>query len=323
MSNIEPIAPSFPKNPVLNERYRPNTVADCILPEGTRKIFDKMVGTGHIDNMLFAGSAGTGKTTLAKALCEQLGVEYIFINASDERGLDVIRTRIANFAGTVSITGKRKCVILDEADQLPMATQGAFRNALESLSRNCAFILTCNYPNQIIDPIRSRLVEVDFAVDDSTRIDMMMLVFDRVQGILKNEGIAYEETPLLELVNALYPDNRRLLNIIDHYSKMNGTIDVGILESIKDVSIDSLVDALKAADFKTVRTWCAEAAANNVTNIYGKLYRILMHHVEGDSIPELIITINDAQRYDDRVPDKELHLTAMCVELLSECTFKD
>lgn len=314
------------KEVLLNERYRPNTVAECILRPDVKETFTKMVECGTMGNMLFYGPAGTGKTTLAKALCAEMGVEWILINASSERTLDVIRNTIRTFASTSSFSGGRKCVILDEADNLPHTTQTAFRASIEEYSQNCSFIFTCNFPNKIIDPLKSRLVGVDFSVDVNTEISMKLEVFDRLCGILTNEGIEYDEDALLNLVSVLYPDNRRILNIVDHYSKRSGVIDEGVLVSVKDDTVETLFDAMSkftsSSNFKPIRQWCADHAKSDLTSFYGKMYRALEQHIKNSDVPKAIFIINDYQRVDQQVLDKELHLASMCLEIVMECSFK-
>lgn len=313
--------PSFPKMPVLNERYRPITINDCILKDSVKSIFQGMVKDGIIKNMLLSGPAGTGKTTVAKALCHELDIEYIIVNASSERSIDVLRTTISSFASTASMNGRRRCVILDESDYLPDLTQAAFRNAIEQFSENCSFIFTCNYPDRIIDAIKSRLTVIDFSVGEDEMTEMVVGIVDRVQCILNNEGIDYDPDVVMELVYYLYPDVRKVLNKIDVYAKQRGVIDVGIMEDLNTANINTLINYLAAKDFKSVRGWCANAAKTNTTNIYGDLYRLLFTTLEKDDIPQAILILNDAQRYDHVVQNKELHLVGLCATLLLECNF--
>lgn len=311
-----------PDTPILNERYRPNRIEDCILKSSTKRNFLNMVKEEEIKNMLFYGPAGSGKTTAAKAICDEIGVEWIVINASDERTLDVIRDKIRKFASNVSFNGKRKCVILDEADHLLDATQAAFRTAIEEYSSNCSFIFTCNYPNRIIDAIKSRLVSVDFGADETELYEMQGEFFTRLCGILDNEGISYSEDVVIQLISELFPDNRQILNLIEHFSSGSKQLDAGILSMIKDISIDKLVEYLKSNNFKSIRQWCADNADSDISNIYGKLYKELRQYLKPSSIPSTILTLNDFQRFDSTVPDKELHLVALCVTLMAESEWK-
>ena len=317
----EKAKPSFPNSPVLNERYRPVTISDCILKESAKNIFQGMVEEGVIKNVLLSGPSGTGKTTVAKALCAELDIEYIIINASSERGIDVLRTTISSFASTASMNGRRRCVILDESDHLADLTQAAFRHVIEQFSDNCSFIFTCNYPDRIIDALKSRLTLIDFSVSEEEMTEMVVGIVERVQCILNNEGISYNADVVMELVYYLYPDVRRVLNKIDVYSKQRGVIDVGIMEDLQTANINTLINYLAAKDFKSVRGWCANAAKTNTTNIYGDLYRLLFTTLEKDDIPQAILILNDAQRYDHIVQNKELHLVGLCTTLLLECNF--
>lgn len=323
MNKIEVVNP---KESILNERYRPGSVRDCILRPDVKENFLNMIQSQHVGNLLFYGPAGTGKTTTAKAICHDLGMEWIIINASSERTLEVIRSTIRSFASTSSFSGNRKCVILDEADNLPHATQTAFRACIEEYSQNCSFIFTCNYPNKIIDPLKSRLVGVDFSVDVNTELEMKLSLYERLCGILNNESITYDEDVLLNLVTLLYPDARRMINLLDYYSTRNGTIDEGILVNIKDDTVDALYELLSAvrssSNFRPVRQWCADHARSDLSGFYTKMYHAVERYVSSADVPKAILIINDAQRYDQIVPDKEPHLAALCIELVAECEFK-
>ena len=326
MSDINKVVAVFPKEVILNERYRPNKISDCILKPDAKEVFLNIVKTDKLGNMLFYGPAGTGKTTVAKALCEEMGIEWILINASSERTLDIIRTQIRTFASTSSFTGKRKCVILDEADNLPEMTQTAFRASIEEYSQNCSFIFTCNYPNKIIDPLKSRLVGIDFGVDTNTELTLKYETFVRICGILENEQIEYDEDVLLSLVTELYPDNRRILNLIDYFSKQNNSINEGILANVKGESVDTLFTLLaefkSASSFKGIRKWCADHSKQDFHGFYDKLYSGLESHVSPSDIPAAILIINDYQRWDTSVLSKEVHLASLCLELVTSCDFK-
>lgn len=322
MDKMIMVSPSFPDSPILNEKYRPDKISDCILRESVKPLFENMVKDGVIKNMLLSGPAGSGKTTVAKALCRELDVEYIVINASSERSIDVLRTTVTSFATTASMNGKRRCVILDESDYLPDLTQAAFRNSIEEFSSNCSFIFTCNYPNRIIEPIKSRLTTVDFSTPEADFNQMVYEVSLRVEGILNNEGIEFNPDVLIRVVYMLFPDFRHILNTIDLYVKAHGEVDVGILEQLKECNIDTLVNYLKSGDFKSIRTWCSNEALNNTSGLYNNLYQSIFNVVEKDDIPKAIILLNDYQRFDNTVPDKELHLMALCTELYFQCSFK-
>lgn len=308
--------------PILNERYRPSTVKDCIVKKSARKAFDKIVKTGEMKNMLFFGPPGSGKTTSARALCNDLGLEYIIINASDERTLEVVRERTKNFATTTSMNGKPKCIILDEADHLMPATQAAFRNAIEEYSSNCNFIFTCNYPSRIIDAIKSRLILVDFAAEEKELEDMQGEMFERVNNILANDGVDFSPEVVLEVVLKLYPDNRKILDLISFHIDENNALSIRILDEIKYTTVNDLVGHIKADSFPDIRKWCADNSNDDLSDLYGKLYKALGPVMDSDCLPEVILSINDYQRYDSVVPDKELHLVALCIELSATCKWK-
>lgn len=304
------------------ERFRPECIADCILPAILEKQFNEIVAKGYIPNMLFHGSAGVGKTTVARALCEMLGVDYIIINASNERGLDVLRSRVMDFASTVSFSDKGKCIILDEADHLLPDTQAAFRNSLEALSSNCSFIFTANYPNRIIPPLHSRLSSIEFKPADAAEMEKLQArFFMRLTEILKHENIGYDEIVLYHVVRRFYPDSRKILNELQQYS-MSGVIDEGILTTIQEIKLDELIVNIKDRKFKFIRQWAADNAGNDLSSIYEKLYHSLLPMLNPDSIPDAILILEQYQRYDSIVMSRELHAAALCVELMMTVEFK-
>ena len=309
------------KEPLFVERYRPQRIADCILPKKLNNEFMDIIKGGRIPNLLLCGTAGTGKTTAAKALCNELGVDWIIINASEDNGIDTIRNKIRDFASTVSFSDAGKCVILDEADALTAAAQSALRGGLESYSQTCSFIFTCNYPNRIIDPLHSRTVRVDFEIAKGEQPVIQAKFFQRVCAILANENIKYDQTAVATLIQKFFPDNRRILGQLQQYGR-GGEIDAGILNDLQEVSIDGLIKSMKAKKFSDVRQWCAENATNDISALYTKLYKSLKDHIDPQSIPEAILVLEDYQRYDSIVADKELHIAAMCVTLMSSVTFK-
>lgn len=304
------------------EKYRPNKIRDCILKEKTKQEFLQIIKTGHIPNMMLSGPPGSGKTTAAKALCKELDLDWMIINASNERGLDVIRDRIMSFASTVSLGGNGKCFILDEGDHLMPATQAALRHASEELSKNCSFIITANYPNRIIDALHSRFVNIDFSADPKELERMQAEFYMRVVSILEQEQVDYDDAVLVQVVQKFFPDNRKILNRLQQYARGGNTIDTGILMQMEEVSIDALLKAIIDKKFKQVVQWASDNAMNDTSILYETLYKELKRVVEPNSIPDAIMILEDYQRYDSIVPSKELHLAAMATELMTSVDFR-
>jgi replication factor C small subunit len=305
------------------ERHRPQTVDDCILKEQVKKEFKSIVEQGHIPNLLLHGPAGTGKTSIARALCNELGADYIIINASNERGLDVIREKVTAFASTASLTGSgTKCVILDEGDRLLPATQDAFKAEIERFSQTCSFIMTANHPNRLIDALHSRLVKVDFAPSEKEMERMQAQFYGRLCKILEYEGVKYDDGALIGVIQKLYPDNRRILGHLQQYARGDNYINEGILMQIEEASIDGLIKAMRQKKFKDILKWCANNANNDTSTVYEKIYEGLFDVMEKESIPDAILILEDYQRHDSSVPSKELHLAALGVELMTQTVFK-
>ena len=303
------------------EKYRPSRVEDCILPDVIKSTFLEYVAKKEIPNLLLSGSAGVGKTTIAKALCEEVGCDYIVINGSDESGIDVLRTKIKNYASSVSLSGGRKVVIIDEADYLnPNSTQPAMRGAIEEFSSNCSFIFTCNFKNRIIDPIHSRCSVIDFKINGSKQA-MAAQFFKRVEWILEQEGITYSKDAVAAVITKHFPDNRRVLNELQRYA-VSGNIDAGIVASVADVQLGPLVAALKDKDFASVRKWVTNNLDNDPVKIYRKLYDGLYEVLKANSVPQLVLHLSKYQYQSAFVADHEINMVACLTEIMVDCEFK-
>ena len=258
------------------EKYRPRSIDECILPEDLKNTFSEFVKDKHIPNLILCGSAGVGKTTVAKAMLDEIGATSMMINGSEESGIDVLRTKIKNFASTVSLEGGRKYIILDEADYLnPQSTQPALRGFMEEFHKNCGFILTCNFKNRLIDPLHSRCSVVDFVIPNSQKPTLAKSFFGRVQSILKDESIEFDQRVVAELINKHFPDWRRTLNELQRYSA-SGKIDAGILVNLSEVNINELIKSLKNKEFTNVRKWIVENLDNDPVRILGVYMIIFM-----------------------------------------------
>ena len=305
------------------EKYRPKTVEDTILPADLKTTFETFVQNGNVPNLLLTGSAGVGKTTIAKAMLEQLGADYIVINGSDEgRLIDTLRTKIKNFASSMSLAGGRKYVILDEADYLNAETvQPALRNFMEEYSSNCGFILTCNFVNKLIAPLHSRCSVVEFKMNKKDMPKLAGQFFKRVENILSNEGIEYEQKVVAELITKHFPDNRRILNELQRYS-VTGCIDSGILVNQSDQSIKTLLDALKNKEFTAVRKWVGQNIDGDVAPFFRRLYESLHDIVTPASIPQIVVILADYQYKSAFAADQEINTMAMLTEIMVDAEFK-
>lgn len=311
-----------PKSFLWVEKWRPRDIASCILPSRLEEAFKDMADSGQIPNMILSGGAGCGKTTVARALCNQLGLDMMFINASEESGIDVLRTKIRNFASTVSLNGGLKVVILDEADYLnPTSTQPALRGFIEEFAANCRFILTCNFKNRIIDPLHSRCTVFDFRITPKERPQVAAKFHNRLRDILRAEGIEFSDKVVAELVLQHFPDFRKTLNTLQRYS-VNGKIDAGVLVASGDAAISALVKALKAKNFGDIRKWVVENSDKDVTHLFRSIYDGLNDHLTPDSIPQAVLILADYQYKAAFVADQEINLTACCITLASDCSFK-
>jgi DNA polymerase III delta prime subunit len=303
------------------EKYRPQIIEDCILPKGLKDTFQEMIFKGELVNMMFTGSAGVGKTTVARALCNELGLDYMMINGSEDGNIDTLRGKIKQFASTVSLQGGQKVVILDEADYLnPQSTQPALRGFIEEFSSNCRFILTCNFKNRIIDPLHSRcsIYEFDYGVQNAfIAADFMK----RLQWILDCEGITYDNQVLSELIMKYIPDWRRILNECQRYG-MSGTIDTGVLVTLSESSIKELMKDLKTKNFKKMRRWVTDNMDVESTKLFRMVYDNMVEYVMPNSIPQLVLILADYSYKDSFVADHELNVVACMTEIMSQIKFK-
>ena len=304
------------------EKYRPQTIDECILPKNLKETFKQFIQTGELPNFLFCGTAGVGKTTVAKALCNEIGAEYLLINGSEESGIDVLRTKIKSFASTVSLTDSKKVIILDEADYLnPNSTQPALRAFIEEFSNNCRFIFTCNYKNRIIEPLHSRCSVIDFKIENAEKQEIAAAFFKRTMGILKTENIDADQKVVAELVTKHFPDWRRVLNELQRYS-VSGKIDAGILVNMTEDSFKDLLKNMKDKNFTEVRKWVAKNGDSETINIFRQLYDTASINLEPASIPQLVLILADYQYKAAFVADHELNLMAALTEVMSSCKMK-
>lgn len=302
------------------ERYRPKNVADCILPKDIKDIFQEFVNKKEIPNLLLTGGPGVGKTTIAKAICEQIGCDYIVINGSDERGIDVLRTKIKQYASSVSFLGGRKVLIIDEADYLTPEAQAAMRGAIEEFASNCSFVFTCNYKARLIEAIHSRCSVFEFKIKNGNKVKMATAFMERVEQILKSENVEYDKAVIAEIIQKHFPDFRRTLNELQKYAT-NGKIDVGILTQVADVTLKDLVEFLRKKDFVSVRKWVAKNSDTDHSKIYRKIYDNLNEYLKPNSVPAAVVIIGKYQYQSAFVADQEINLMACLVEIMVECEF--
>ena len=304
------------------EEYRPKTIDDCILPSSLKTLFSSFIKKGELSNLLFSGTPGIGKTTVAKALCEELNCDWIMINGSEEGGIDVLRNKIKNFASTVSLSGGKKVVILDEADYLnPQSTQPAMRGFVEEFHANCRFILTCNFKNRIIEPLHSRFSNIEFKINPKDKPKLAKDFFGRVKNILEQENIKYEPRVVMEVLTKYFPDWRRTLNELQRYST-SGQIDAGILVNISEVNINELVAALKAQEFTNVRKWIVHNLDNDPVRMYRRIYDSLYEFADSSTIPHAVLILSKYQYQSAFVADQEINLLACLTEIMVDVKWK-
>lgn len=305
------------------EVYRPQTIEDTILPTNLKQTFQQFVDQGNIPNLLLAGSAGCGKTTVARAMLEQLGCDYIIINGSMNGNIDTLRNEIKMFASSVSLSGGRKYVILDEADYLnPNSTQPALRNFMEEFSKNCGFILTCNFKNRIIEPLHSRCSVVDFKITKQELPELAKQFMKRIVSILNKENVEYDKQVVAQVIKKHFPDWRRVINELQRYSA-TGKIDSGIFVDLQQTSIKTLIAFMKDKDYTSLRKWVAENSDSDSSTIFRALYDNCSQYVAKQSIPQLVLCIAKYQYQAAFVADAEINLVACLTEIMVECKFND
>ena len=303
------------------EKYRPKTLSDCILPIDLAKIFEGMIKEGTVPNMMLYGKAGTGKTTIARALAHDIGADSIVINCSEENGIDTLRTKIRNYCSTVSLNGGLKIVILDEFDYAnAQSIQPALRGAIEEFAKNSRFIMTCNYKNRIIEPLHSRCTGIDFTIPNAEKAQVAANILKRIEFILTNEKIPYEKTVLANLVKKHFPDIRRIINELQRYSS-SGKIDVGILAQGSSESYKELLGYMKGKDFVSCRKWVVQNLDLNTADFFKKLYTELYTALKQNSIPQAILIIAEYQYKAAFAADQEINTMALIVQLMMDCEF--
>jgi DNA polymerase III delta prime subunit len=304
------------------EKYRPQTVNDCILPDRLKAVFQEYVNAKNVPNLMLTGTAGVGKTTVAVAMCQDIGLDYLFINSSEERGIDTLRTKIKGYASTISFSGTRKVIILDEADYITPEAQAGLRGAIEEFSSNCTFIFTCNFKSRLIDALHSRCSVIDFSLQNSEKPKMAALFFKRLCEILKNENVEFDKNVIVKIVEKYFPDYRRTLNELQRYSS-RGIIDAGILAQVVDVkNISDLIKHLKEKNFTEMRKWVVVNSDIDPARVYRKIYDGLYEYLKPESVPQAVVILAKYQYQSAFVPDQEINLVACLTEIMVDCEVK-
>jgi DNA polymerase III delta prime subunit len=305
------------------EKYRPRTIKDCILPSELEEFFSEFIEQGKLPNLIFTGLPGSGKTTAAKALCEQTNTDYLMVNGSDEgRNIDTVRTTLNQFCSAVSMTGNRKAIIMDEADYMnPDSVQPALRGFIEKFGNNVSFLFTCNYPTRIIDPIHSRCAVFDFFIPVNEKQKIAEKYLKRCCEILDENEIEYDKRVVSELIIKHFADFRRILNELQRYAA-SGKIDIGILSTIEEVNVNELVNYLKGKKFSEMRKWANSNMDTDIARVFRKMYDVLNYHLKPQSVPQAVLIIADYQYKSAFVADQEINLVACLTEIMVECEFK-
>lgn len=306
---------------LYTEIYRPKKVEDCILPKRLKEPFQEYVNKKTIPNFLLSGPPGVGKTTIAKAMCEEIKLSHLTINSSDERGIDVLRTKIKTYASTMSLSGTRKVIILDEADHITNDAQAALRGTIEEFSSNCSFVFTCNFKSKIIEAIHSRCVHVDFTLKTNEHIEMMVQLFKRIKMILDEQKITYDPKVLPEIIKLYFPDYRRILNQVQHLAQ-SGNIDAGSLSKLNENgNIDELFGYISKKDYGNMRKWISENSNIDSANLYKKIYSLLDKYLDNASVAQAIVILSKYQYQAAFVADQEINNLAALTEIMMECEF--
>ena len=304
------------------EKYRPQKVSECILPDQLKEPFESYVSSGNIPNLLLCGGPGMGKTTIAKAMCKEIGLDYLVINGSQESGIDLLRVKLENYCSSVSLIGGRKVVIIDEADYLnPQSTQPALRGFMEEFHENCGFILTCNYKNRIIPALQSRCSVIDFTIPQKEKIKLAEEFFKRVMFILNENKIKFSEKVVAELINNYFPDWRKVLNELQRYS-VSGEIDAGILVNLGEKNIKDLMAMMKNKEFTNVRKWVVDSLDNDSDKLFRSLYDNLYEYIDPTSIPHVVVVLGEYQYKAAFVADLEINMMACLTEIMGRVKFK-